>query len=107
MADRFEPVWLDRSARFTLVEVSECCGLPETMVRELVEFGAVVPEDAAAQDWAFSGECVARLRVAARLRDDLELETQTLALVIGFLDRIGELEAQVRRLTAQISMPVR
>src|SRR5258705_12645499 len=107
MADRFEPVWLDRSARFTLIEVSECCGLSETMVRELVEFGAVAPEDAAAREWAFSGDCVARLRIAARLRDDLDLETHTLALVMGFLDRIGELEAQVRRLTAQVSMPLR
>jgi len=41
------------------------------------------------------------VRKAARLCGDLELETSAMALVVSFLERIQELEAQVRRLRAQ------
>lgn len=100
MSERDEGVWLHAQCEMTLVELADTSGLPETVLRELVEYGALAPADRSAPEWAFAGDCVSRLRAAARLTRDLELETPTLALVLSFLERIQRLEARVRYLHA-------
>jgi hypothetical protein len=106
MADHDEAAWLHAEAQVTLVELSRTSGLPEAVLRELVEYGALEPA-AGADEGCFSAECVVRVRQAARLGNDLELETESLALVLSFLERIQRLEAQVRHLHAQLAVPVR
>jgi chaperone modulatory protein CbpM len=104
MAEHEETVWLHAESQVTLVELAQSAGVPEDVVRELVDYGALEAQGAQAQ-WCFSAECVGRLRTAARLRADLELETPTLALVLSFLERIQRLESQVRHLHAQLAQP--
>ena len=96
-----EEVWLHARHELTIVELADCAGLSEAEVRELVEYGALVPADA--MNWTFSSGCVGHVRVAMRLRRDLELDTAAFALVVSFLERIGELEARVRELSAKRS----
>ena len=105
MAERDDAVWLHGEAEITLVELAQTAGLPEEVVRELVDYGALEPAREGAARWCFRAECVARVRTAARLRNDLELETPALALVLAFLERIQRLEAQVRHLHAQVASP--
>ena len=106
MIDPAEADWLHAGSRVTLVELARTSGLPEEVLRELVEYGALEPAEGAGE-WCFSAECVVRVRKAARLRNDLELETGSLALVLSFLERIQHLEAQVRHLHAQLAGPAR
>jgi chaperone modulatory protein CbpM len=103
MAEQPEAVWLESHTRVTLVELAQCSGLAESTVRELVEYGALYAEAGE----TFPGECVGRLRRAARLGEDLELETPAIALMLRFLERIEALEAQVRHLHAQVATPRR
>jgi len=107
MAEQHDVAWLHAEAEITLVELAETTGLPEEVVRELVDYGALEPAREASAAWCFRAECVARVRTAARLRNDLELETPALALVLSFLERIQRLEAQVRHLHAQVAPPRR
>lgn len=93
--------WMDTRTRLTVVELAECCGITQEVVQDLVEYGALTPSGARPAEWAFSAECAVSVRKAARLCNDLELETSAMALVVSFLERIQELEAQVRRLRAQ------
>jgi chaperone modulatory protein CbpM len=93
--------WMDTHTRLTLREIAESCGLTESVVQELVEYGALTPMGAQPGEWVFRAECVMSVRKAARLCNDLELETSAMALVVSFLERIQELEAQVRRLRSQ------
>ena len=93
--------WMDTRTRLTLREIAESCGITESMVQELVEYGALTPVGAHPGEWVFTAECVISVRKAARLCNDLELETSAMALVVSFLERIHELEAQVRRLRSQ------
>ncbi len=79
------------------MEVARSSGLPEELLHELMEFGAL----SAGEGGTLPGTCVGRLREAARLREDLELDTPTVALVLRFLEKIETLEARVRFLTAQ------
>ena|SRR5690242_776474 len=103
MADEYDAVWLETHSRVTLVELSRCSGLAEATLRELIEYGALSVEEGD----TFAGECVGRLRQAARLGADLELETGAVALVLRFLERIEALEGEVRHLHAQIAAPRR
>ena len=105
--DSDDALWLHAQARFSMLELAQCSGLPETVLRELVEYGALSPAEADAVEWAFGGDCVARARTAARLRRDLELETPALALVLSLLERIDQLGAEVRHLHAQLALPRR
>jgi hypothetical protein len=103
--ERDEGLWLHREFRVSIVELAEFSGLPESVLEELVEFGALTPADP--DRHLFGGDCVSGLRTAARLRSDLELETPVLALALSFLERIHALESEVRRLDAQLARPRR
>jgi chaperone modulatory protein CbpM len=92
-AEHGEGVWVDRHAVVSITELVELCGLSEEEVRELVDYGALAPVDAA--QWTFTAECVVTLRKASRLKEGLELDTHALALTLTLLERIGELEAQL------------
>src|SRR5256885_1725567 len=93
--------WMDTHTRITVTELAESCGIGEAVVQELVEYGALTPTGARPGEWIFDAECVMSVRKAVRLCNDLELETSAMALVVSFLERIHELEAQVRRLRAK------
>ena len=106
-ADRDAVQWLHGQYRVSLVELADACGMNEAIVRELVEYGALAPAGPEGDSWTFSTECVARVRRAARLGEDLELETRAVALVLTFLERIERLEGEVSHLSAQLSSPVK
>jgi chaperone modulatory protein CbpM len=96
MAESVEDVvWFEAHTRVTIVELSRSSGLPQEFLHELAEYGALVMEGE-----TVSAACVGRLREAARLREDLELDTQAVALVLRYLERIEALEAKIRYLSA-------
>jgi chaperone modulatory protein CbpM len=99
--ERDDVMWMHAQHEITIVELAQASGLTEAVVRELVEYGALVPRDPRATQWSFSATYVATVRKAARLGTDLELETPVMALLISFLERINQLEDEVRRLDAQ------
>ena len=96
-----ELLWLSSETRISIVELAQFSGFQESELRDLVEYGALMPA-APEDEWAFDADCVARLRKAARLRDDLELDTPALALVLSFLERIQQLEGEVANLAARL-----
>ena len=94
-----DTVWLHGERRIRLVELSDACGMPQALLRELVEFGALSPVDSAASE--FAADCLPTLRAAARLAADFELETHAVALVLSYLKRIERLEGELRALRAK------
>ncbi len=102
-----EAVWLDERGAVTLVELAECSGLAESELRELVDLGALEPVDPAAAEWNFGARCIVAARAACRLRNDFELDTQGLAVVLSLLERVQELESAVQRLNARLPRVLR
>ncbi|MDQ3026240.1 MAG: chaperone modulator CbpM [Pseudomonadota bacterium] len=94
-------LWLHAERLISIVELAEYSGLPASLLQELVEYGALTPTGNQVE-WVFGGDCVARLRTAARLRDALELDTAALALALSFLERIERLEGEVTNLSARL-----
>jgi chaperone modulatory protein CbpM len=102
-----ETLWLDEHGSVTIVELSECSGLTESELRELVDIGALEPLDAAAPQWSFGSRCIVAARAASRLRDDFELNTSGLAVALSLLERIEALESEVQRVRARLPRPLR
>lgn len=94
-------LWLDHTQRVSVQDLVDLSGLIETEVRELVCAGALVPDNYRELPWTFSGDCVVTVRKASRLRDELELDDHALALTLGLLEQVRELEAQISNLRAQ------
>lgn len=97
-----ETLWLDERGTVTLLELSQCSGLTEDELRELVEFGALEPLDADAPQLSFGSRCIIAARAASRLRDDFELDTSGLAVALSLLERVRELELEVQRMRARL-----
>ena len=94
-------LWLDHTQRVSVQDLVDLSGLIETEVCELVCAGALVPDNYRQLPWTFSGDCVVTVRRASRLRDELELDDHALALTLGLLEQVRELEAEISRLRAQ------
>ncbi len=92
-------VFLDDTGAVSIAQLTEQSGLSEAELQVLVESGALEPRDAAAGSVRFSSGCVAVARMARRLRDDFALDdAHAVALLLRFVQRIEELERELRSL---------
>ncbi len=101
-AELTEALWLSERREFSLSEFIELSGLSEEELRELVDYGALEPADPRAEQWTFSAERVIAARTACRLRHDFDLDLHGLALILIYLDRIRDLETELRDLRAKL-----
>lgn len=91
---------LDASARISLAELAQCCGLTMTELDELVDYKALTPLDGVTPERVFGAHWVVPLRTVAKLRVDFDLDLFTVAMMLGQFDRIAQLEQQVQSLQA-------
>ena len=97
-----EAIHLEAHGTLTLRELEELSGLAEAMLRELVDYGALAPDDQRAPTWTFPGEVLTVVRTAGRLQRAFELDAPALALVLRMHEEMRALEAEVRRLRARL-----
>jgi len=97
-----EAVWLDERQVISLEELVERSGFSEAELREFVDFGVIVPMDRQAVCWTFCVDCIVAVRTACRLRDDFDLGSHQLALVLALIGRVQDLQAELRKLNAKM-----
>jgi hypothetical protein len=97
-----QAMWLNEQHELLLEELCELSGLSETELRELVDCGALAPTDPDAKHWTFSADRLVVARSAFRLRKDFDLEPLGVALVVTLLERVRNLEAELRDLRAKL-----
>lgn len=94
-------VLLDEQVEVSFTELVELSGLSEAELRGLVENGALVPKNPNETPWLFEGHYVMIVRRVCRLRDDFELDANTLSLAFLMLQRIQELENTLSEMRAK------
>ncbi len=98
--DILEASWLAEQPEITLEELAEVSGVPEELLSQMVETGALVPVASQAARWTFTLHCVSTVRAAGRLRNDFELDAGGVSLTLRLLERIETLEHELRELRA-------
>lgn len=94
----------EAEVRLSLNELCERCGLKQTLVIELVELGLVTPETAAPDRWQFQVSALPTLHQAVRLRRELDLDWQGVAVAMDLLEQVQTLRQQVNRLERQLGV---
>lgn len=100
-----EWIWLDTRETVTVSELSEVCGLSTAELSELVDYGALTPVTVDREVRVFSASWVSPLRTAGKLRRDFDLELFSVAVLVGYLNRIETLERELKAVRAQQSDP--
>jgi len=93
---------LDTIAEVSWTQLLRASGLPESELRELVRYGALVPCDPDAPTWTFEGRWLVVAKTASRIRRDFELDPYGVSIVLSYVERIGRLEEEIRALRAQL-----
>jgi chaperone modulatory protein CbpM len=95
-----EALHIDERGELSWTQLIELSGLTEAELRELVDDGALAPVAPQAPAWSFHARSVVVARTAGRLRRELDLDPHALAVVLRFVARIEDLEAELRALRA-------
>lgn len=96
-----ESLWLDEQHIVDMPELSRACGLSADELLELMEYGALASLNVQSQPPVFSASCIAPLRQAISIRSDFDLDIFSVAILLGYINRISELERQLHALRAQ------
>lgn len=100
-----EVLWLEQH-ELSLTQLVDLSGLPRRVLEELLDCGAISPLPGSGRE-VFGAAALRSARAAGRLRTDFELDAQALVLALGLLERVADLEAQIRELRAQQPQRIR
>ena len=98
MKEHIDALWIETLQEVSIGHLARASGLSEAELTMLVELGALTPLDPDANEWAFAERCVTPLRTAGRLRRAFDLDADALALTLSLVERIHELQDELRRL---------
>ncbi len=85
-----------------MAEFCEATDLSDAYVIEIVEHGILEPQGAQPGDWRFNDYELAVAKRAAKLRRDLELEWEGVALALDLLEEVQQLRAENRMLRQRL-----
>lgn len=106
-------LWLDEHVELSMTELAALSGLSTADLQHLLDCEALLPVypaqsvtgepgvDAGPSCARFSARWLTLARAASRLRDDFDLDTNGLALILQLLSRVDQLEAELRHMRAQ------
>jgi hypothetical protein len=104
--EQFDAMWVEKREQITVERLARLSGLSEEELCALVEYGALSPTNPEDEShWTFAQHCVMSVKTAGRLRQAFDLEPDALALTLSLIERINDLQAELRRL--RVRMPHR
>jgi len=86
-----------------MAEFCEATELSDVYVIEIVEHGILEPQGAQPKDWVFNDYELTLAKRAAKLRRDLDLEWEGVALALDLLEEVQELRSENRMLRQRLA----
>jgi chaperone modulatory protein CbpM len=77
-----------------LDEICHTCNTSEDVLIQLVDHGIIEPRGDSPDEWRFDSRMVVVARRAARLRRDLDLEWEGIALALTLLEEVEKLRSE-------------
>ncbi|SDS21926.1 chaperone modulatory protein CbpM [Pseudomonas sp. R4-83] len=90
------------SVQLDMAEFCEAADLSDVYVIEIVEHGILEPQGGPPREWRFTDYELTLAKRAAKLRRDLELEWEGVALALDLLEEVRELRAENRMLRQRL-----
>jgi chaperone modulatory protein CbpM len=87
----------DESTEITISQLCEVCSVELTLIEQLVAEGVLDPVNGRSGELRFTYTSVRITRTAIRLQEDLGVNLAGAALALELLERIEELQRQVRK----------
>lgn len=85
-----------------MAEFCEAADLSDVYVIEIVEHGILEPQGTQPREWRFTDYELSLAKRAAKLRRDLELEWEGVALALNLLEEVQALRAENRMLRQRL-----
>ncbi|EJM76359.1 chaperone modulator CbpM [Pseudomonas sp. GM55] len=82
------------NVQLDMAEFCEATELSDVYVIEIVEHGILEPQGAQPKDWRFNDYELTLAKRAAKLRRDLDLEWEGVALALDLLEEVRQLRAE-------------
>ena len=104
----YDQAFFVEDVELALEDLARASGLSRQEIVELVEYGVLNPAQAPFSEagevstWRFSARYVVLGRRASRLKADFGLDLPGLALVLTYIERIEEMEAELARLRCHL-----
>lgn len=96
-AEYSESILLNEQYEVSITELAELSGLTLEELVHLVDSGVLMPNNPTESILYFNSPCVISIRTLYRLKQDFELESNALSLMLAFLERIRILEHQLSK----------
>ncbi len=87
---------IQRESPLTLEELAQAVHLKADIIIEMVEYRLLQPRGKSPENWQFDDICLKRAKTAASFYRDLEINLSGVAIVVDLLERIEQLEQQLR-----------
>lgn len=104
MREMNKPEIVSDEPLLSLQELCYLCSLEEGNVIEMVQIGILYPEGEHTQDWHFSLFQLQRVKKAQKLKKELKLNLQGIALSLELLDEIKALRENLKQLHHQLQL---
>jgi chaperone modulatory protein CbpM len=86
-------------------ELSMASAISVAELQELIEYGALAPLQPLQPEPLFAISYLEPLRTAGKLRRDYDLDLFVVVILMDYLQRITQLESQLRSVQAQSGLP--
>jgi chaperone modulatory protein CbpM len=90
------------NVQLDMAEFCEATELSDVYVIEIVEHGILEPQGDQPKDWVFNDYELTLAKRAAKLRRDLDLEWEGVALALDLLEEVQQLRAENRMLKQRL-----
>jgi hypothetical protein len=88
----------EKSRRIVWIQLVEVTGIHPMRLGELIEIGWIDPAFTAGEEYLFSESDVYRIKRLVRICRDFELSTLAGTIIVDLVDRIEQLEREVKEL---------
>lgn len=89
-------VVIGTSPLLTLEEFCQALHSQKEFIVEMIEYQVIQPHGQAPEEWRFDSNSLRRGRIAANFYQELEINMPGIALVLELLDKIEDLQHQVK-----------
>ncbi len=93
--------WPDTHESVSRTELAQACRISIADVDELMQYGAIAARSKSGGEPVFSAHYIGPIRTVVKLKADFDLDLFSAALLLGYVQRIEELEKEVRSLRAR------